>query len=82
MMVMRVCSLMVNGPGLRSHSVPNVVNVRLGMYLPHKLPIGYATSWAIRVEIEIDGARIEKRMLTPDPVSAKILPSTQTRKVS
>jgi len=82
MIVMSVCSLMVNAPGFNAHSIPNVVKVRLGMYFPHKFPMGYATNWAISVDTEMEGVRIEKRMLRPDPVKANMLPNTQTRIVS
>lgn len=82
MIVMRVCSFMVNGPGLRVHSFPNVVNVLFGMYFAQKFPRGYATNCAMRVDTDICGLRIENSVLRPDPMIANRLPMIQTRIVS
>jgi hypothetical protein len=82
MIVIRVCSLMVNGPGFKVHSAPKAVTLCLGMYFAQKLQMGYATNWAIRVDTLIEGARIEKRTLRPEPKTANKLPITQTLTVS
>lgn len=82
MIVISVCSLMVNGPGFNSHSVPSILNFQYGISLYHKLPIGYAINWAMRVDIEIDGARIENNILSPEPAIAKKVPMTHTLMVS
>lgn len=53
MIAIKVCSFMVKGPGFSVHSLPKVVKVVLGMYFAQKLPKGYATNCAMRVDTVI-----------------------------
>ena len=82
MMAMSVCSLIVKRPGFNSHFSPNVLHVRYGMTAPQKLPIGYAMSMATSPVMLIDGDLMENNVFSPLPKIEKIVPITQTRKVS
>jgi hypothetical protein len=76
-----VCSLIVNGPVLSDHVMPNVVNFRIGMIRAHKHPTGYTRSRITTVGIDMAGLRMLRNMLIPDSMVTKKNPKIQARKV-
>lgn len=79
MTTMMVCSLTLNGPGLRDHLIPNVVNCLDGMTFAHPLPIGQAIICATKELIAMEGARRENNVFIVAPRKTSDIPMTQAR---
>lgn len=52
---------MFQGPGLKDHEYPNVVNVLVGRIRSNSLPAGRAMSWATRAVIVTEGSGMRVR---------------------
>ena len=77
MIVMRTCSLMVNGPGLSC--TPNMV--QRGTTHAARRPSGYETSWATSCPMATLGYRKKKNWFMPGIIIAQIIPMIQVRMV-
>jgi hypothetical protein len=79
----RICSLMLNGPGLSVNSKPiKGTRIRLsGKVAAMNLPIGRDNNVTTTPEIPIGFCRTEKRLSTTERIAQKVRPRVRTRNV-